>query len=200
MYFAIDLIPERFTNEVSSTRRIMKLLALLLIIPAITLAQLDITATINGVFDALDYNLDGLLYRPEIDQFFRTYDANHDGRITEAEYRKAVDENFAHDQDLNSLYHNLFGVLDTDKDNAIEHSDLDVVFNRADGNKNGVVTRAEFQRSVDFSTSTVLLWNWSSAKLDARLQRQQSEDTLCFGSHISPGVLVTIYIYIYIVK
>uniref|UniRef100_A0A2C9LQT7 EF-hand domain-containing protein n=1 Tax=Biomphalaria glabrata TaxID=6526 RepID=A0A2C9LQT7_BIOGL len=124
---------------------------LLALIPALALAQTtaDLTVTIDGVFDALDYDFDNEIARDELTKFFQTYDANHDNRISRADYTAAIDENFpneTHDPIITNAYRNLFDVLDNNKNGFIEPNDLDAVFRNADDNNNGVVTRAEFHK------------------------------------------------------
>ncbi|KAI8791284.1 hypothetical protein BgiMline_018834 [Biomphalaria glabrata] len=124
---------------------------LLALIPALALAQTtaDLTVTIDGVFDALDYDFDNEIARDELTKFFQTYDANHDNRISRADYTAAIDENFpneTHDPLITNAYRNLFDVLDNNKNGYIEPNDLDAVFRNADDNNNGVVTRAEFHK------------------------------------------------------
>ncbi|XP_013096101.2 uncharacterized protein LOC106079481 [Biomphalaria glabrata] len=124
---------------------------LLALIPALALAQTtaDLTVTIDGVFDALDYDFDNEIARDELTKFFQTYDANHDNRISRADYTAAIDENFpneTHDPLITNAYRNLFDVLDNNKNGFIEPNDLDAVFRNADDNNNGVVTRAEFHK------------------------------------------------------
>ncbi|KAK0042632.1 hypothetical protein Bpfe_027930, partial [Biomphalaria pfeifferi] len=127
------------------------MLLLLALIPALALAQTtaDLTVTIDGVFDALDYNFDNEITRDELTKFFQTYDANHDNRISRADYTAAIEENFpneTHDPLITNAYRNLFDVLDNNKNGFIEPNDLDAVFRNADDNNNGIVTRAEFHK------------------------------------------------------
>uniref|UniRef100_A0A2C9M2X7 EF-hand domain-containing protein n=1 Tax=Biomphalaria glabrata TaxID=6526 RepID=A0A2C9M2X7_BIOGL len=123
----------------------------LALIPALALAQsaADLTVTIDGVFDALDYSLNNEIARDELTKFFQTYDANHDNRISRADYTAAIDENFpneTHDPIITNAYRNLFDVLDNNKNGFIEPNDLDAVFRNADDNNNGIVTRPEFHK------------------------------------------------------
>ncbi|KAK0044471.1 serine/threonine-protein kinase fhkB [Biomphalaria pfeifferi] len=91
----------------------------------------------------LDTNLNGNIDRHEIDESFRTYDSNNNGRISRTEYTNFVT---SHEPTLLDLSHALYDVYDVDSDDQLDHHDFDNFYSLMDGNADGVVSHFEFSR------------------------------------------------------
>ncbi|XP_059164962.1 uncharacterized protein LOC131947700 [Physella acuta] len=125
----------------------MYIAALLVCLPALVFCQTpDLDAIAAGAFTRMDVNKDGKILRPEIDEYFKTYDANGDSRISRHEYSTQVDADWAHDPQTNHVLHSLFDSLDTNNDNHLDTPDYDKLFAAADGDANGQVLEPEFAR------------------------------------------------------
>ncbi|XP_059145924.1 uncharacterized protein LOC131933138 [Physella acuta] len=121
------------------------LYALLLVLPALTLAQNDalFNQTATAMFHDVDVNNDHIVDINEVHLSFQKYDTNHDGRITRHEYTTYV---ASHTPELLDVAHSIYDVYDVDGDHHLDQHDFDNFYGLMDGDGSGTVSEFEFVR------------------------------------------------------
>ncbi|KAH9487638.1 hypothetical protein Btru_070222 [Bulinus truncatus] len=132
------------------------LFAILICLPSIMLAQ-DLQALADQNFNQIDANKDNVILKHELESYFLGLDTNHDQRVSRHEYTVRVTEVYGHDPQLNHLMHALYDELDVNNDHHVDIVDIDNLFDQADRDRNGLVTRAEFSdffiRAIQIASS-----------------------------------------------
>ncbi|XP_059164978.1 uncharacterized protein LOC131947715 [Physella acuta] len=119
------------------------LIAILLCLPILALCQDPDTITAN-VFKKTDVDGDGNIERPELDQYFKTFDQNNDNRISRHEYGLQVNATYVHDPVVSHNLHTMFDNLDFNNDHHLDTADYDHMFTTCDTDNNQLVSSAEF--------------------------------------------------------
>ncbi|XP_059162550.1 calcium-binding protein NCSA-like [Physella acuta] len=109
----------------------------------INLKPYDQTASV--MFNMVDHDQDGDVNRNELDQAFKAYDTNGNGRISKQEYVSYV-EQIIHDTSYRHLMLATFDIIDVDNDHILDHHDFDNFFSLMDSDSNNLVSLAEYVR------------------------------------------------------
>ncbi|XP_067660661.1 insoluble matrix shell protein 5-like [Haliotis asinina] len=122
----------------------LKLGLLLACLMPVSLCQnkdLDMFGLINMLYLKADKNLDGTITQTELDDIFKGFDANSDGKVTPAEFVPTwmVITHFS--RELANAY---FVLADLNADGVIDHKDLTILYSRFDIDGNGKVSGQEF--------------------------------------------------------
>ncbi|XP_011442112.1 calcium-binding protein LPS1-beta isoform X2 [Magallana gigas] len=93
------------------------------------------------LFNGSDFNHDGIFSRDELEQEFKKYDADGDGRVSRHEYTTYVTTTTP---ELHDFAHALYDDYDVTGDHHLDHVDYDQYYAKLDADVDGSVTRAEF--------------------------------------------------------
>ncbi|BFZ04038.1 hypothetical protein BsWGS_07077 [Bradybaena similaris] len=130
----------------------MFIFALLLVLPALALAQT--TQHLEAVLlAALDGNKDGHVTLLEAETYFLKYDTDNDGKITEQEFITNVDKV---DPAVKGHEHSLYVLFDRDGNKVVDKKDIDAAFQLADLNKNNQIDKSELHLIVALASSSIV--------------------------------------------
>ncbi|BFZ04001.1 hypothetical protein BsWGS_07040 [Bradybaena similaris] len=97
----------------------------------------------RALFDAIDENKDKQVDRPEITTFIGRLNVNNDKSLTFPEVQQTTPALYPA---LTDHMVHLFGLLDSNDNEAIEDDDVDFVVSLIDRNRNGILTREELEK------------------------------------------------------
>ncbi|CAL1541657.1 unnamed protein product [Lymnaea stagnalis] len=120
------------------------LFALLPCLLALALCQNEIRTLADALFVKLDLDNDAHIEKPEVGDYFKTFDRNGDSRVSQQEYVTVIDAQYGDNPEWQRILHNVFGRLDFNNDNHLDVLDYDRLFSSADVNANSLVNELEF--------------------------------------------------------
>merc|ERR1711915_453217 len=88
-----------------------------------------------------DVNGDGKMTQDEINEVFKGYDTNKDGRVSRHEYTSFTDQ---HTPSLHALSHALYDIYDVDNDHHLDKHDFENFFQLIDADGNDIIDEGEF--------------------------------------------------------
>ncbi|CAL1541655.1 unnamed protein product [Lymnaea stagnalis] len=123
-------------------------IVLLSVLAFTTSEVLDLNRLEANTFGGLDIDHDGHIERYEVNEYIKTIDGDYDGKLSDAEYVKAL--GLLHSTDLVQLQilRNLYNHLNFDKNSFLDDIDFDRLFTDTDSDGNGLITPLEFSRQV----------------------------------------------------